>query len=177
MTVQSMNCSFLVRYGNSERAWNNEKKLQTLRPDRPFFFNPAVNIGNKISCVVDLPSATEIGAVLCTRLLGVWVCRPTNVVHYESLGSQLGLSSLGDWGDMSEVIFSCPTMGRGFNSGFHATGDELRLIPAGKKLRLRCPICGNYHEFDFAAAGLCTSPNFCRERKNCQQCPFAIYYM
>lgn len=102
--------------------------------------------------------------------------RSTKVVHFESRGSQPGLF-LRDGADMSEVIFSCPTTGRGFNSGFHATSDELRLIPAGKKLRLRCPICGNHHECEFAAAGLCTSPNFCRERKNCYQCPFAIYYV
>jgi hypothetical protein len=77
---------------------------------------------------------------------------------------------------MSEVIFACATTGRSFNSGFQATCNDLKLIPAGKKLRLRCAICAETHECDFAmAAGLCLSPNFCRRRKDCQECSFAVY--
>ena len=74
---------------------------------------------------------------------------------------------------MGELIFSCATTGRSINSGFQTTRDEFRLIPVGKKLRLRCRICGEVHKFDFAAAtGLCVSSNFCRERRDCQHCSF-----
>lgn len=77
---------------------------------------------------------------------------------------------------MSEVIFSCPTTGRSINSGFPIARDELHLLPFGTKRRLRCRICGEVHEFDFAdATGLCLSSNFCRERKDCQHCSFAVY--
>jgi len=74
---------------------------------------------------------------------------------------------------MGELIFSCATTGRSINSGFQTTRDELHLIAVGKKLRLRCRVCGKVHEFDFAAAtGVCLSSNFCRERKDCQHCSF-----
>jgi hypothetical protein len=76
---------------------------------------------------------------------------------------------------MSDVIFSCPTTGRRFNSGFQATPAELKLIPASKTLRIRCPLCDKIHECDFAAAGLCDNWKFCRERKDCQRCRLATY--
>jgi hypothetical protein len=76
---------------------------------------------------------------------------------------------------MGEVIFSCPTTGRSFNSGLHATPKEMTPIHAGKNLRLHCRICNKVHEFDSAAVGICKSPNFCRTRKDCQSCPFAIH--
>ena len=75
--------------------------------------------------------------------------------------------------NMSEVILSCLATGRAFNSGFEATRDDLRLIPPKSKIRIRCGICGETHEFDFAAARICECPNFCRERKDCQRCEFA----
>ena len=43
----------------------------------------------------------------------------------------------------------------------HSPGFYLHLEPGG---------C-------FAAAGLCTSPNYCRDRKDCQRCPFAIQFV
>jgi len=74
---------------------------------------------------------------------------------------------------MGELIFSCATTGRSINSGFQTTHDEFHLIPVGKKLRLRCRVCGEVHKFDLAAAtGLCLRSNFCRERKECQYCSF-----
>lgn len=76
---------------------------------------------------------------------------------------------------MSELIFSCPDTQRTFNSGFRATQADLEQIPPGKMMRLRCPICGKSHDCDFASAGLCRSPNFCRDRKNCRFCSFAAF--
>jgi len=78
---------------------------------------------------------------------------------------------------MSELVFSCPATKRSFNSGFHGTDADLKLIPTGKTLRLRCSICGELHECDFAAATICRSPNFCRERKDCQLCRFAVCFV
>jgi hypothetical protein len=74
---------------------------------------------------------------------------------------------------MSEVIFSCLVTGRAFNSGFVATRNDLRFMPPKSKIRLRCGICGETHEFDFAAARICECPKLCHERKHCQSCAFA----
>jgi hypothetical protein len=70
--------------------------------------------------------------------------------------------------NMSEVILSCLATGRAFNSGFEATRDDLRFILQKSKIRIRCGICDETHEFDFAAARICECSNFCRERKDCQ---------
>jgi hypothetical protein len=76
------------------------------------------------------------------------------------------------------VVRACPTTGQSFNSGFRAAPDVTKLIHAGKKLRLLyCRICNKIHEADFAAVGICEGSNFCRERKDCQSCPFAIHYV
>jgi hypothetical protein len=93
----------------------------------------------------------------------------------ETPAARLGLLSGGRCANLGELIFSCPTAGRQFNSGFHATPEELKLIPAGKTLRLRCPICRKLYECNFEVVGICKSPNFCRERKDCQNCPFATH--
>lgn len=74
---------------------------------------------------------------------------------------------------MSEIIFCCHATGRQFASGFVASRNDLQVIPEAAKMRLRCAICGETHQFDFARIRLCECPRLCRERKDCQRCGFA----
>lgn len=53
---------------------------------------------------------------------------------------------------MGRVFFRCPQTGEEFDSGFQAGLRDLRLLPTGAKINLRCGICGLKHEFQFAAA-------------------------
>jgi len=50
------------------------------------------------------------------------------------------------------VFFRCPKTGEEFGSGFQAGPGDLRLLPAGAKINLRCRVCGVKHEFRFADA-------------------------
>ena len=54
--------------------------------------------------------------------------------------------------NMGHVIFRCPKTDKEFDSGFQASPGDLRLLPRGAKINLRCRICGVKHEFQFAAA-------------------------
>ncbi len=53
---------------------------------------------------------------------------------------------------MGHVIFRCPNTDSEFDSGFQASPGDLRLLPVGAKIQLRCRICGAKHEFKFAHA-------------------------
>lgn len=53
---------------------------------------------------------------------------------------------------MGQVIFSCPVTGREFDTGFHAKPSDLKFIPKGATIWLRCRICGETHKFDFITA-------------------------
>ena len=53
---------------------------------------------------------------------------------------------------MGRVFFRCPQTGEDFDSGFQAGPGDLRLLPAGAKINLRCRVCGVKHEFLFADA-------------------------
>ena len=53
---------------------------------------------------------------------------------------------------MGRVIFRCPQTDQEFDSGFQANPGEIKLLPTGAKIHLRCRICGVKHEFQFADA-------------------------
>ena len=53
---------------------------------------------------------------------------------------------------MGRVFFRCPQTGEDFDSGFQAGPSDLRLLPTGAKINLRCRICGVKHELRFADA-------------------------
>ena len=70
---------------------------------------------------------------------------------------------------MSELIFTCENTGREFNTGFKTSLDELRLRQPQSGASLFCQICGVIHEFEFAAASVCTCGYNCRqEHRDCQ---------
>jgi hypothetical protein len=45
------------------------------------------------------------------------------------------------------LMFRCPTTGEAFDSGFRFSAEELRLVPAGYSIKLRCKSCLQLHEF------------------------------
>lgn len=47
--------------------------------------------------------------------------------------------------DLGDLMFSCPTTGRMFNSGFQADRQSLTAIPTAATMRLRCPHCDEAH--------------------------------
>jgi hypothetical protein len=49
-----------------------------------------------------------------------------------------------------DLMFRCPKTERDFNSGFTADQNELAVIASCPHLRMRCPECGEPHEFKFA---------------------------
>jgi hypothetical protein len=53
---------------------------------------------------------------------------------------------------VGEVIFRCEKTGEEFGSGFQANSGDMQYLPANAKMRLRCRICGDFHEFEFADA-------------------------
>ena len=53
---------------------------------------------------------------------------------------------------MGRVFFRCPQTGEEFDSGFQAGPGDLRLLPTGAKINLRCRVCGVKHELRFADA-------------------------
>ncbi len=53
---------------------------------------------------------------------------------------------------MGQVIFRCPKTEMEFDSGFQAKPTDIKLLPIGATIYLRCRICGDRHEFKFAAA-------------------------
>jgi hypothetical protein len=53
---------------------------------------------------------------------------------------------------MSQVIFQCPKTGKEFATGFEANAADMKFMPVGAKVSLRCKICGETHEFKFASA-------------------------
>ncbi len=55
---------------------------------------------------------------------------------------------------MAQLIFRCPRTKEDFDSGFQAGSSEMKLLPAGAKIRVRCKVCGDLHEFKFADARL-----------------------
>jgi hypothetical protein len=55
-------------------------------------------------------------------------------------------------GIVGDVIFCCEKTGKEFDSGFQANSSDMRFLPPDAKIRLRCRICGDFHEFKFASA-------------------------
>jgi hypothetical protein len=53
---------------------------------------------------------------------------------------------------MSKLMFRCRRSGEEFDSGFRASLSDLNTPPADASVRLRCRICGELHEFNFADA-------------------------
>ena len=53
---------------------------------------------------------------------------------------------------VGEVVFRCEKTGQEFDSGFQANSGDMQFLPTDAKMRLRCRICGNFHEFKFASA-------------------------
>jgi hypothetical protein len=53
---------------------------------------------------------------------------------------------------VGDVIFRCQRTGQEFDSGFQANSGDMQFLPADAKIRLRCRICGEFHEFQFASA-------------------------
>jgi hypothetical protein len=53
--------------------------------------------------------------------------------------------------EMSQVLFRCPGTGKEFATGFRANAAEMKLMPLGAKINLRCKICGELHEFKFTS--------------------------
>ena len=53
---------------------------------------------------------------------------------------------------MGDVIFRCEKTGQEFDSGFQANPRDVDVLPPDAKIRLRCRICGELHEFEFASA-------------------------
>jgi hypothetical protein len=54
--------------------------------------------------------------------------------------------------DMGQLIFQCPKTKKEFDSGFQAKATDLMLLPRGATIRLRCMVCGEIHEYNFANA-------------------------
>jgi hypothetical protein len=52
---------------------------------------------------------------------------------------------------MSQVIFRCQKTGKEFATGFRANATDMKLMPLGAKISLRCKICGEMHEFKFTS--------------------------
>jgi hypothetical protein len=52
---------------------------------------------------------------------------------------------------MSQVIFRCQKTGKEFATGFRANAADMKLMPLGAKINLRCKICGEMHEFKFTS--------------------------
>ena len=50
------------------------------------------------------------------------------------------------------LMFRCPKTGEAFDSGFRFAPDEMRIIPAGYSMKMRCKICMGQHEFKLAEA-------------------------
>ena len=70
---------------------------------------------------------------------------------------------------MSELIATCAKTGRAFNTGFKASLDDLRSLRPQSGAQMFCRICNVVHEFEFAAASVCTCGYNCRqEQKDCQ---------
>ena len=53
---------------------------------------------------------------------------------------------------MGRLIFRCPQTDQEFDSGIQASPGDIRPLPTGAKINLRCRICGVKHEFQFANA-------------------------
>jgi hypothetical protein len=54
--------------------------------------------------------------------------------------------------DHGALMFRCPKTGEAFDSGFRFSPDEMRLIPPGYSMKLRCRVCGEKHEFKLSEA-------------------------
>jgi len=65
------------------------------------------------------------------------VCRP-----FEADGDRI----------VGDVIFHCEKTGQEFDSGFQANSGDMQFLPADAKIRLRCRICREFHEFKFTNA-------------------------
>jgi len=59
---------------------------------------------------------------------------------------------------MGRLFFKCPNTDKDFDSGFEAGSADLKALPAGAKLKLRCKICSEFHEFTVAHGKLRDEP-------------------
>jgi len=57
---------------------------------------------------------------------------------------------------VGDVVFKCPISAKEFVSGFRADAGDLKDLPEGAAVRLRCQVCGQMHEFKFADARIGT---------------------
>ena len=57
-----------------------------------------------------------------------------------------------------KLVFRCPKTGSDFISGFLANQTSLRHI-GSQKLRLRCRVCGEHHNYAFAQAKIQSHPD------------------
>ena len=70
---------------------------------------------------------------------------------------------------MSELIVTCAKTGRAFNTGFKFSLDDLRSRRPQSGAQMFCRICNAVHDFEFAAASVCTCGYNCRqEQRDCQ---------
>jgi hypothetical protein len=45
------------------------------------------------------------------------------------------------------LMFRCPKTGEAFDSGLRFSVEEMRFVPAGYSIKLRCKSCLQLHEF------------------------------
>jgi hypothetical protein len=60
---------------------------------------------------------------------------------------------------MGQVMFRCPKTAKEFGSGFEANETDVKRLPEEAKIRLRCRICGDIHEFRFGDARIAETVN------------------
>jgi hypothetical protein len=53
---------------------------------------------------------------------------------------------------MDRILFRCPKTKEEFDSGFMAAPADMNLLPKEATIGLRCPLCGERHEFKLADA-------------------------
>jgi len=51
---------------------------------------------------------------------------------------------------VGKLIFRCPTKHCDFDSGFQADASDLDRAEFKARIRLRCKVCKEFHEFKFA---------------------------
>lgn len=53
---------------------------------------------------------------------------------------------------MDRILFRCPKTNEEFDSGFVAAPADMNLLPKEATIGLRCPLCGERHEFKLTDA-------------------------
>jgi hypothetical protein len=59
--------------------------------------------------------------------------------------------------DKGDLMFRCPKTGHAFDSGFRFAPEEMRFIPIGYSMKLRCKICRELQELKLSEAWVAKS--------------------